>query len=121
MKTKTALLAMALLIAIGAARPIDAADEYHFGLAKSAPEADASVPSLEEVRLWFTEPPEDNSIGHPAYTRNLQAGYIGFETVPGPSAATPIDNDTSRQTIERERWYRGEDDERWIIRVRLPS
>ena len=62
MKTKTALLAMALLIAIGAAGPTDSADEYHFGLSKSAPEAEASVPSPEEVRLWFTELPEDNSI-----------------------------------------------------------
>ena len=62
MKTKTALLAMALLIAIGAAGPTDSTDEYHFGLSKSAPAADASVPSPGEVRLWFTEPPEDNSI-----------------------------------------------------------
>ncbi len=62
MKAKTAVLALSLLIAVGATRITDAMEEFHFGLSKSAPEADASVPSPEEVRLWFTEPPEDNSI-----------------------------------------------------------
>ena len=81
MKTKTALLAMALLIAIGAARPGDATDEYHFALAKSAPEADAAVPSPEEVRLWFTEPPEDNSIAIRVITPSGDAIETG-ETTP---------------------------------------
>ena len=62
MTTKTVLLSLALLMAVGAAGPTDSTAEYHFGLSKSAPEADASVPSPEEVRLWFTESPEDNSI-----------------------------------------------------------
>jgi len=32
-------------------------------LAKSIPEADSSVPSPEAVQLWFTQIPQDNSVG----------------------------------------------------------
>jgi methionine-rich copper-binding protein CopC len=40
----------------------DAAAHLHFGLSKSAPEADAAVAEIEEVRLWFTQVPQDNSV-----------------------------------------------------------
>ncbi len=34
----------------------------HFGLAKSEPEEGAAVESPEEITLWFTQVPADNSI-----------------------------------------------------------
>lgn len=34
----------------------------HFGLAKSAPEADATIAPPAEVRLWFTQAPADGSV-----------------------------------------------------------
>ena len=35
----------------------------HFGLAKSMPEADSSAPSPGAIQLWFTQVPQDNSVG----------------------------------------------------------
>ena len=35
--------------------------DLHFALSKSAPEKDTSVDSPAEVRLWFTEAPEDST------------------------------------------------------------
>ena len=35
----------------------------HFGLAKSMPEADSSLPSPGAIQLWFTQVPQDNSVG----------------------------------------------------------
>ena len=35
----------------------------HFGLAKSMPEADSSEPSPGAIQLWFTQVPQDNSVG----------------------------------------------------------
>lgn len=53
----TAVLAVGL---VGAARP-GADAELHFALSKSAPEAGASVETVSEIRLWFTEPPEEGT------------------------------------------------------------
>jgi hypothetical protein len=39
-----------------AARPV------HFGLARSAPADKATVHTLSEVRLWFTEAPSDGTV-----------------------------------------------------------
>lgn len=35
---------------------------FHFQLNKSAPEADSQIESPEEVRLWFSQAPQDNSM-----------------------------------------------------------
>ena len=35
----------------------------HFGLAKSMPESDSSAPSPGAIQLWFTQVPQDNSVG----------------------------------------------------------
>lgn len=61
MKGKRLFFVAALVFAVGAAGA--AADAFHFALSRSAPAADATVASADEVRLWFTEAPEDNSIG----------------------------------------------------------
>lgn len=62
MNNKLGFLALAVALTVGAAAVPDASPVPHFGLNKSAPAADASVTSLEEVRLWFTEAPEQNSV-----------------------------------------------------------
>lgn len=51
-----------LLITLLMAATTTVAASMHFGLAKSAPEADSSVPSVEAVTLWFTQAPKDNSV-----------------------------------------------------------
>lgn len=62
MKTKTTLLAAALLLAIAAAVPLDRAASAHFGLVSSEPAADGSVPAVEWIRLTFTQVPQENSV-----------------------------------------------------------
>lgn len=61
MKTKTALLATTVLLATAAA-PTPRADAVHFALRASVPAADSSVPSPAEIRLTFTEEPQENSM-----------------------------------------------------------
>ena len=34
----------------------------HFALARSAPKKDATVPPPSEIRLWFTQVPQDNTV-----------------------------------------------------------
>lgn len=38
-----------------------ATDSIHFALSKSSPEADASVEAPSEIRLWFTQEPQDGT------------------------------------------------------------
>lgn len=61
MKGKRILLTAALVFAVGAATTA-ATDAFHFALSKSAPAADATVPAPAEVRLWFTQVPQENSV-----------------------------------------------------------
>ena len=85
MKKKTMLLSMALLMVVGASAPIASTDVYHFALDKSAPEPDAAIPSPAEVRLWFTEAPQDNSVA----IRVIDAAGEALET--GSSSADAQD------------------------------
>lgn len=62
MKATRTFLTAALVFALGAAGAAAATSAFHFALSKSAPVADATVPAPEEVRLWFTEAPGDNSV-----------------------------------------------------------
>ena len=55
------LLLAAIMFAAGATG-LAAADVFHFALSRSAPAADATVSAPEEVRLWFTQAPQDNSV-----------------------------------------------------------
>ena len=64
MRKKLAVLVLVTMLAVGAtAASTSNLDTIHFGLAKSIPEADSSVPSPEAVQLWFTQIPQDNSVG----------------------------------------------------------
>ena len=62
MKRKLSYIVL-IVVATAAFGSSSAVADLHFGLGSSAPEADASVASLEEVRLWFTQVPQDNSVG----------------------------------------------------------
>jgi methionine-rich copper-binding protein CopC len=55
---RAAALSLMIVGGLAAALP---ADVPHFALSRSAPEADASVESPTEIRLWFTEEPEEGT------------------------------------------------------------
>jgi methionine-rich copper-binding protein CopC len=85
---KTILLGGTLMLAAGLAlsssvfapAAADAATLLHFALTKSAPTDGATVPAPSEVRLWFTQVPQENSVavrlldraGDPVETGDLQ-------------------------------------------------
>ncbi len=61
MKTlRVTALGAALLLTLTAAAPT--AVVPHFGLSKSSPEAGATVESPAEVRLWFTQEPQEGTV-----------------------------------------------------------
>ena len=59
----TKRIATLTLIAIATIGSTANSSTSHFGLAKSMPEADSSVPSPGAIQLWFTQVPQDNSVG----------------------------------------------------------
>lgn len=61
MRGKRVFLTAALVFGLAAAG-VAAESALHFALRQSAPAADATVAPPEEVRLWFTEAPEANSV-----------------------------------------------------------
>lgn len=63
-RARVIILVTILVMATGAI-PGDETVAYntHFGLAKSVPEADSKVPSPNAIQLWFTQIPQDNSVG----------------------------------------------------------
>lgn len=58
-KARSITLCAALALALVAAAPSAAP---HFGLSKSVPEAGSTVTSPEEVRLWFTQVPQEGTV-----------------------------------------------------------
>ena len=58
----TALILAAGLLTGVAATATAAVAAFHFALDRSEPAADASVPSPEEVRLWFTQVAQPGSV-----------------------------------------------------------
>tara|TARA_B100000953_G_scaffold192117_1_gene158145 strand:- start:603 stop:989 length:387 start_codon:yes stop_codon:yes gene_type:complete len=64
MRKQFATLALVTIVAVGATVASTAdLDTIHFGLVKSIPEADSTLPSPEAIQLWFTQIPQDNSVG----------------------------------------------------------
>lgn len=78
-----AILVLLGLIAGAACGAIDH-EALHFELSKSAPAKDASVAAPDELRLWFTEAPQENSV-----SIRLMAGNERVET--GPAVQDPDD------------------------------
>lgn len=66
----------------------------HFALSGSAPAAEATVAPPEELRLWFTQTPQDNSV----FVR-LMAGDAVVET--GPATPDSDDDKVYRVAIGR--------------------
>ena len=62
MRKRLSVLFLVTLAAVGATYTSLDPGALHFALSKSMPEADASLPSPAEVRLWFTEEPQENSV-----------------------------------------------------------
>ena len=58
-KLRFAGFSVALILTLAAAVPAAAP---HFGLSKSMPEAGSTVASPEEVRLWFTQVPQEGTV-----------------------------------------------------------
>lgn len=56
---RLAPIGLALAAVIAAATP---ATRAHFGLSKSLPEAGTTVTSPDEVRLWFTQVPQEGTV-----------------------------------------------------------
>ncbi|MXX71761.1 MAG: copper resistance protein CopC [Gemmatimonadetes bacterium] len=68
-------------------------EALHFGLDRSVPAKDASVAPPGELRLWFTEEPQENSI-----LIRLMAGGELVET--GPAEEDPEDGKVFSVAIE---------------------
>ena len=75
MNTFRALSILALVVGVAAATPAEHTP-FHFALARSAPAADATVTSPNEIRLWFTQVPRDGSLS----VRLVDAGGELVET-----------------------------------------
>jgi hypothetical protein len=75
-KAPTSILTLALVATALAAAPARDADVRHFALAKSEPAKDAAVPSPSEIRLWFSQVPQGNSVS----VRLVDAGGAALET-----------------------------------------
>jgi len=56
---RLAPIGLALVAVIAAATP---ATRAHFGLSKSLPESGTTVTSPDEVRLWFTQVPQEGTV-----------------------------------------------------------
>lgn len=61
MKTRVLSL-LAIFVIASAFVTVDASSDRHFGLSKSVPAAGASVGAPDEITLWFTQVPQENSI-----------------------------------------------------------
>ncbi len=82
------LLSLTLMVVLAAATPSDVVErEFHFALSKSSPEADSSIDSPAEIRLWFTEVPE---------ARTTSIRLIGSDGEPIHTADVAQDEDEQR-------------------------
>lgn len=74
MKGRLVTAALLGLVMGGACAAVDH-EALHFALSRSVPEKDASVGPPDELRLWFTQEPQDNSL-----SIRLMAGEEPVET-----------------------------------------
>lgn len=59
----------------------------HFALSKSSPEADATVPAPSEIRLWFTQEPQEGTTSI-RLVEAEEAGVHVMDVVQDPDDAT---------------------------------
>ena len=72
---RTSALAVILVGALTAASSPTTSAPFHFALDRSSPEADATVQAPSEIRLWFTQEPQEGSTS----IRVVEAGDAGVE------------------------------------------
>lgn len=72
----TSILTLALVTMALASAPAPDVVARHFGLARSEPAKDATVSSTSEVRLWFTQVPQEGSVS----VRLVDASGAALET-----------------------------------------
>lgn len=90
-KLSLALFGVALLVATTAATFETAP---HFGLKTSAPEAGASVTAPDEVRLWFTQEPQEGTVQiriMNAAEEAIEVGDVMVDPDDGTSFAVAVD------------------------------
>ena len=92
MKRSLPILALLGLVTAAACAAIDH-EALHFALSKSVPEKDATVAPPDELRLWFTQEPQENSL-----SIRLLAGEELVGT--GPPEEDPDDGKVFRVAIE---------------------
>lgn len=85
MRAKRVFLTAALVFGLGAVGAA-AQSAFHFELRRSAPAADATVAPPAEVRLWFSEAPEANSVT--IHVMNAAGGHV----MTSDAAADPESN-----------------------------
>ena len=74
-KKKLGTLFAVLSVVLGADL-VAASPDFHFALTKSSPEANTTVAPPEEVRLWFSQVPQEGSVS----VRLMDAGGDLVET-----------------------------------------
>lgn len=79
---RRSLLLLALSGLIAAVPSGTGSEEVHFGLRKSEPSAEAAVAPPHELRFWFTQAPQENSI-----SIRLMAGEARVDTGPAEEDA----------------------------------
>jgi hypothetical protein len=100
---------------------------YLFQLAFSPPtnprqlSSSSSLPLPLELMAWPREPNGPahaaffcSEVAEPAFSRNLQQGYVGLDRRPAPGSGYPRDEARAGQDCA----YRDAVDERWLLRVR---
>lgn len=73
-KTRSITLCAVLILPLIAAAPSTAS---HFGLNKSMPEAGSTITSPDEVRLWFTQVPQEGTV----QIRVVEAADVGVHVM----------------------------------------
>jgi copper transport protein len=91
---RMSILVAALGLTLGGASLATAASGRHFALVRSSPEADATVASVDEVRLWFSQVPQEGS----ASVRLIDAAGEAVET--GQLTSDPDDGKVVFVTVD---------------------
>ena len=98
---RAGLLASLVLVGLGPSQTptAEGLTLYHFALSKSVPEAESTVASPPEIRLWFTQVPQEGTMsirlldgdGEPVPTdetaQDAEDGRVFSVTVPDPLPA----------------------------------
>lgn len=94
------LAAVALGVLVGVAPSHSSSVEFHLALEKSEPAADAVVPEVSEVTLWFTQEPQEG-------TTSVRVVDSAGDVVPASEPSAAPDDGTVFTTVLEERLEEG--------------